>query len=49
MTDTTKKAWFKPELIVLVRGKPEERVLTECKSFYEAQGIGSGSGNFYCE
>ena len=31
MTDTTKKAWFKPELIVLVRGKPEEGVLTACK------------------
>ena len=27
-----KKAWLKPELIVLVRGKPEEAVLTNCKS-----------------
>ena len=28
----TKKSWSEPELIVLVRGKPEEGVLTNCKS-----------------
>ncbi len=27
-----KKAWVRPELIVLVRGKPEEAVLGTCKS-----------------
>ena len=27
----TKKAWEKPELIVLVRSKPEEAVLITCK------------------
>lgn len=27
-----KKKWDKPELIVLVRGKPEERVLSACKT-----------------
>ena len=27
----TKKTWSKPELIVLVRGKPEEAVLGACK------------------
>ena len=27
----TKKTWSKPELIVLVRGKPEEAVLAGCK------------------
>ena len=27
-----KKAWQKPELIVLVRSKPEESVLTFCKN-----------------
>jgi hypothetical protein len=27
-----KKAWQKPELIVLVRSKPEEAVLTVCKN-----------------
>ena len=26
-----KKAWIKPELISLERGKPQESVLTECK------------------
>jgi len=26
-----KKKWEKPKLIVLVRGKPEERVLAVCK------------------
>jgi len=26
-----KKSWGKPELVVLVRSKPEEGVLTQCK------------------
>jgi hypothetical protein len=26
-----KRPWFKPELIVLIRNKPEEAVLTGCK------------------
>jgi len=26
-----KKKWSKPKLIILTRGKPEERVLTGCK------------------
>ncbi len=38
MTDTMKRAWTKPELIVLVRNKPEERVLGTCK------GVGGGPG-----
>ncbi len=29
--EKTKKVWHKPELIVLVRSKPEESVLTVCK------------------
>ncbi len=28
---TQRKEWQKPELIVLVRSKPEEAVLTHCK------------------
>ena len=32
MTES-KKAWVTPELIVLVRSKPEERVLIGCKGF----------------
>jgi hypothetical protein len=33
-----KKMWRKPELIVLVRNKPEEAVLTSCKT--DGQGGG---------
>jgi hypothetical protein len=33
MTES-KKAWVEPELIVLVRSKPEEAVLTACKLQY---------------
>jgi hypothetical protein len=29
--ETEKKQWTKPELIVLVRSKPEEAVLSACK------------------
>jgi hypothetical protein len=38
--ETEKKQWTKPELIVLVRNKPEEAVLATCKMF----GVG-GPGN----
>ena len=45
------KEWKKPELIVLVRGKPEESVLTGCKYYtggtYPGQGI-SGCFNNGC-
>ncbi len=37
-----KKKWEKPKLIILTRGKPEERVLMQCKGAvatgYEALG-----------
>ena len=33
-----KKTWSKPELIVLVRGKPEEAVLVACKGFVQTTG-----------
>jgi hypothetical protein len=26
------KAWEKPKLIILVRGRPEEALITDCKS-----------------
>ncbi len=29
-----KEKWAKPELIVLVEGKPEENVLTHCKAVH---------------
>ena len=45
MNDTTKKPWFKPELIVLVRGKPEEAVLESCK-YYNVSGVGNPDGGY---
>jgi len=33
-----KKLWNKPKLVVLMRGKPEEAVLTLCKVYGEGQG-----------
>ncbi len=36
---TQKKAWVTPELTVLVRSKPEEAVLSGCKS-----GVAEGPG-----
>jgi hypothetical protein len=33
MGEPTKGAWNRPELTVLVRGAPEEAVLTGCKVF----------------
>ena len=42
----TKKLWQKPQLIVIVRNRPEESVLTGCKS---EGGMGdSGTSNFLC-
>lgn len=35
----SKKTWSKPELTVLIRHKPEEAVLTACKS--------TGAGPFF--
>ena len=29
------KEWLKPKLVILVRGKPEERVLDGCKDHVE--------------
>jgi len=40
MTES-KKAWVEPELIVLVRSKPEEAVLSGCK--YDGMGDISNS------
>jgi hypothetical protein len=36
-----KKTWTVPELIVLVRSKPEEAVMQACKTF----GLETSSGN----
>ena len=46
MDEPTRRAWSKPELIVLVRGGPEEAVLTGCKLV--AGSSGSGNRNSSC-
>jgi len=43
-----KKEWVTPELIVLVRGKPEEAVLVSCKAGADIAGsvvLATGCGN----
>jgi len=42
-----KKTWSKPGLLVLVRGKPEEAVLTQCK-FNPQTGSSSLSNHATC-
>jgi hypothetical protein len=44
MEKEKKKAWTRPQLIVAVRGKPEESVLLKCKSLSEG-GPGGFCGN----
>jgi len=41
-----KKAWEKPELVVLTRGNPEEAVLSACKSILS--GVNPGSDDNRC-
>ncbi len=43
MGEPTKRAWFQPELVVIVRGNPEELVLEGCKTA-SISGPGTGSG-----
>jgi len=40
-----KKKWVQPELIVLVRSKPEESVLQACKLAFQEQQAGWGSSD----
>lgn len=40
------KTWQKPQLIVLVRNRPEEAILTFCKG--DSSGTGSQSTNLGC-
>ena len=43
---TQRKQWQKPELIVLVRSKPEEAILAGCKG--GVQGGRAGGPNVQC-
>lgn len=44
--ESKKEKWSKPKLIIIARGKPEERVLTACKS--GTGGGSTGSGHSGC-
>ena len=45
---TQRKQWQKPELIVLVRSKPEEAVLQACKQQAHALNHGSAGYKTWC-
>ncbi len=47
MPQEPKKPWTEPELIVIVRGKPEEAVLTACKG--GSQNILPNMSNVLCQ
>ncbi len=44
-----KKKWKKPKLVTLVRGKPEEGLLTECKFPMDYGGAGNQGANNSCD
>ncbi len=44
MGEPTKRAWIQPELVVIVRGNPEELVLEGCKT--ASQFGPTGTSNF---
>lgn len=43
-----KKVWMEPELIVLVRSRPEEAVLGACKQLGTTGDNGPNAGAGYC-
>lgn len=48
MGDATTRPWCRPELIVLVRGAPEEAVLELCKNASLTTGrVGDNAGCYY--
>jgi len=44
MDEPTRRAWSKPELIVIVRSGQQEAVLTECRTTSGADGPGAYLG-----
>jgi hypothetical protein len=48
MGKTEKKQWQKPELIVLTRNNPEERVLAGCKGCTDPPTSGPSNGSYNC-
>jgi len=47
--DENRKVWQKPELIVLVRSKPEEAVLGSCKRATSTWGSVPGAAYAQCQ
>ena len=47
MARETKRAWSRPELIVIVRGGPEEAVLWTCKRSGSPTHVGSAENGCY--
>jgi len=47
MNEPTRRAWSRPELVVIVRSGPEEAVLTVCKTQVSG-GIGVNNVNEGC-
>ena len=43
----SQKVWVKPELIILVRSKPEEAVLGGCKQLIASSGSGNAATACY--
>jgi len=43
-----KEDWEKPELVVLVRSKPEETVLAACKVTTNPPSSGPSKGSYQC-
>ncbi len=48
MTDSKKKKWPKPELVILTRSNPEETVLTACKVTGNPLTAGPSKGSYQC-
>lgn len=46
--EKTKKTWKKPELVTLVRSKPEETVLMGCKGCTNPPTSGPSKGSYNC-
>ena len=43
-----KQAWEQPELVILVRGKPEEAILAGCKYVGAPRGSGANTSRDNC-
>jgi hypothetical protein len=49
METNNRKPWTKPQLVVLVRGRPEEGVLLACKNHPTPPGPAGGPCTNHCQ